>query len=45
MMTWIPGLPGSLDGVTFTATIGVAVALLVAAVIVVRMVIREQKHY
>jgi hypothetical protein len=44
-MTWIPGLPGSLDGVTLSATIGISVALLVAAVIVVLIVMREQERY
>ena len=43
-MTWIPGLPGSLDGFTLTATIAVAIALLIAAVIVALTVIREQEH-
>ncbi len=44
-MTWIPGLPGSLDGFTLSVTVALAVALLIAAVIVVLKVIREQEHY
>jgi hypothetical protein len=44
-MIWIPGLPGSLNGFTILVTIGVAVALLIAALIVLRIVYREQQHY
>jgi hypothetical protein len=42
-MTWIPG---SLDGFTLEAAIGVSIALIIAAVVVLLTLNREQKeHY
>jgi hypothetical protein len=45
-MTWIPAFPASSDGFMFEITIGVAAALLVAAIVVVHIISREQtKQY
>jgi hypothetical protein len=46
IMTWVPALPASSAGFTFAVTLGVAVALLIAAVVVSQIISREQKkHY
>jgi hypothetical protein len=46
IMTWVPAFPASSDVFMFAVTLGVAATLLIAAIVVLLIIDREQKkHY